>query len=315
VGDLVLDTAAEKKRDVDVTVTVREDGVVRAFKAYEVKKEGKPLDVATVEQLCVKLKDMPDITHRAIVSTSDFTEAAVKKASAYQVDLFKLTPWTKPIESQFPDFPNVGIPDTFFSSSESSLLYWVDYHIHLSVSSGPASFSWLPDTPVYTSNKKPHKRLKNHGDFSNDVLHRSTTILFSTEPASTIGRTFPLYSRQNTDYQEGPPWPHTHTIQVAQDNIFLKFDGHLSKIDCVTISGYLQWRKRKITPQFYAIENVNTGEVFAGSIIADRGSEDGGMLAIIFPPTTRELGIHQFQLTERHKNMIRGLKLRSENGT
>ena len=33
IGDLVLDTAAQKKRDVDVTVTVKEeDGSLRAFK-------------------------------------------------------------------------------------------------------------------------------------------------------------------------------------------------------------------------------------------------------------------------------------------
>ncbi len=52
-----------------VTVTLREeDGTLSAFKAYEVKREGEPLDVATVEQLCVKLQDMPAVSHRAIVS-------------------------------------------------------------------------------------------------------------------------------------------------------------------------------------------------------------------------------------------------------
>ena len=50
IGDLVLDIAANKTRDVDVTVTLHEDdGTVRAFKAYEVKREGEPLDVAKVE--------------------------------------------------------------------------------------------------------------------------------------------------------------------------------------------------------------------------------------------------------------------------
>src|SRR5689334_18280584 len=71
VGDLVLDVAADKRRDVDVTVTLVEaDGTISAFKAYEVKREGEPLDVATVEQLCIKLRDMPAISHRAIVSAS-----------------------------------------------------------------------------------------------------------------------------------------------------------------------------------------------------------------------------------------------------
>lgn len=44
VGDLVLDKAAGKHRDVDVTVTLKEeDGSTRAFKAYEVKREGSLL--------------------------------------------------------------------------------------------------------------------------------------------------------------------------------------------------------------------------------------------------------------------------------
>ena len=69
VGDLVLDTAAGKARDVDITVTLQELDGIRAFKAYEVKREAEPLDVVTVEQLCIKLLDMPAVSHRAIVST------------------------------------------------------------------------------------------------------------------------------------------------------------------------------------------------------------------------------------------------------
>jgi hypothetical protein len=74
ISDMVLDPAAGKERDVDVTVTITESGsVTHAFKAYEVKHESAPLDVADVEQLCMKLLDMPSVTHRAIVSASGFT--------------------------------------------------------------------------------------------------------------------------------------------------------------------------------------------------------------------------------------------------
>jgi hypothetical protein len=63
VGNLVLDEAAGKERDVDATVTLAEaDGSVRAFKAYEVKRERGCLDVTEVEQLVRKLADMPSIT-------------------------------------------------------------------------------------------------------------------------------------------------------------------------------------------------------------------------------------------------------------
>src|ERR1700674_2014440 len=98
IGDMVRDEAANKERDVDVTVTVAEaDGARRAFKAYEVKREGSALDVADVEALCLKLGDMPSISHRAIVSSSGFTTGAQAKASYHGVDLFSLRPWTRPL--------------------------------------------------------------------------------------------------------------------------------------------------------------------------------------------------------------------------
>lgn len=50
IGDMVYDAAAAKERDVDVTVSISEGGAPSyAFKAYEVKRENPPLDVADVD--------------------------------------------------------------------------------------------------------------------------------------------------------------------------------------------------------------------------------------------------------------------------
>ena len=313
IGDLVLDTAAQKKRDVDVTVTVKEeDGSLRAFKAYEVKKEAKPLDVATVEQLCIKLRDMPAVTHRAIVSSSSFTEGAINKARAHQVELFELKPWTKPVKSQFPDFPDIGLPDTFFNSFYSALLYWIDVRIHVLAPTGPDSFSWDDKTPVFTQKGQKHKKFTDMGTFKNEILKRSTGVLFPIDPAWTVRRTFPLVSRPDWDFEASPPWPHTHTLQVSDDKAYLRLDEKLHQISAVTVSGCLQWQRKKMIPQFHVIESVPEGSIFTGSIIASRDDGEGNMLAIIFPPRSRELGIHQFQLGERHKNIIKKLKLRTE---
>jgi hypothetical protein len=94
LGDMVHDDAAGKARDVDVTITLDElDGTRRAFKAIEVKKEAKALDVATVEQLCMKFNDMPDITHRAVVSAAGFTDGALRKAERHGVELYSFVSW------------------------------------------------------------------------------------------------------------------------------------------------------------------------------------------------------------------------------
>jgi hypothetical protein len=94
MGNFVWDEATESKRDVDVTVTVRHnDGTLSAFKGVEVKAHGRKLGSETVEQLAQKLKDMPSITHRAIVSASGFTRPAMRKARKHQVELFELKEW------------------------------------------------------------------------------------------------------------------------------------------------------------------------------------------------------------------------------
>jgi len=71
LGDMVTDSSINEERDVDVTITIEnENGTVTAFKAAEVKAEGRPLDVTAVEQLNAKFSDMPKITHKAIFSRS-----------------------------------------------------------------------------------------------------------------------------------------------------------------------------------------------------------------------------------------------------
>jgi len=98
LGHFVYDEAAEEKRDVDITVTYSDEkGLLSAFRGIEVKRIGRPLDVAQVEQLAAKFLDMPSINHKAIVSASGFSKAAVKKAAAHNVELFTFADWANPM--------------------------------------------------------------------------------------------------------------------------------------------------------------------------------------------------------------------------
>ena len=77
LGDFVYDEAAQKERDVDVTITLQgKNGSVTSFKAVEVKDEKKPIGVQAIEQLCMKLDDMPKVSEKIIFSTSDYSEGA-----------------------------------------------------------------------------------------------------------------------------------------------------------------------------------------------------------------------------------------------
>jgi hypothetical protein len=312
VGDLVLDTAARKRRDVDVTVTIKdEDGSVSAFKAYEVKREGQPLDVVTVEQLCGKLRDMPEVTHPAIVSSSNYTEGAINKAVAHKVALYVMKPWTTPIALQFPDFPNTGRPEDFCGSFQSTLLYWIDTHFDLRIPSVDQAKFYIDDaSQIFTGNGKVHHKFPTLNRLKDDLMMRSTTILFLLEPAQTILRTFPR-SRilGGGEFDVGPAWPHTHTLEIVNDKVFVMLEDKLHAIHSVTINGNLQWRTKKRIPQFYIMESAIDGKAFAGATLADFGSDDGKMFAFIFTPESRDLGVHIFQLSEKHRNIIRGLKI------
>jgi hypothetical protein len=316
VGDLVLDTAARKRRDVDVTVTVKEgDGTVRAFKAYEVKREAKSLDVVAVEQLCAKLNDMPDVTHRAVVSSSGFTEGAIAKAASHNVELYELKVWTEPIKERFKDFPNVGRPDEFLPAVGSNLLCWVNWNINYYIPDAKSPVNFENSAPLFSNKGKKHSAFKSVGDFNWKMLQRSTDILWRIEPAVTLSRIFPLTPQENDkDVSVGPAWPHTHTLQVKENGVFVKINEKIANIDSVTINGSLQWQRRDRIPEFYLLESVPPGRIFAGAAIAEIGNGDGRMFAMIFPESSRELGVHQFQLNEKQRNMIRGLKIRAEGG-
>ena len=166
VGDLVLDTASEKRRDVDITVTVNEgDGRASAFKAYEVKREGEPLDVAVVEGLCLKLRDMPSVTERAIVSASGFTDGAVAKARAHAVHLFEFKPWTQPLAEQFTAFTRVGPASEFLRDVTSALLYWFNWRVHFVAPDGPESCGRDQSAPIFSSDGRVHTRFPNLGKY------------------------------------------------------------------------------------------------------------------------------------------------------
>lgn len=308
VGDMVLDTAAGKERDVDVTVTVAEPGGARhAFKAYEVKHETAPLDVAVVEGLCLKLMDMPAVTHRAIASSSGFSDGARAKAAGHSVSLLQLKPWTKRVEEQFPVLGMRGTIDECFPGS-TALLCWTHDRLDLVVSTAPVAFSIAAQDPLFSAHGTTHLKYPTYADLRQTLLLRSTQLLYRLEPAATVLRTFPIPPVPPQDGpMAGPAWPHTHTLDVNSDQIFLQIQDGLHALEAVSISGFLQWQRGQ-RPQHYVLEHVSDGSAFAGAVIALEPGE-GRMTALLFSPKTRDIGIRFVRLAEKHKNAIRKLKL------
>lgn len=262
LGDMVPDATAGKKRDVDVTVTLNEgSGITRAFKAYEVKREGKALDITVVEQLSMKLLDMPSVTHRAIVSASGFTEPAKAKAVYHGIELYEMQAWAGNLEDYFPNWGMTGPVEEVLQFGGSSLLYWHSWAIRVVAPGGPPNFSVKDTDVLYTSSGDVHPEFRSFGGLKKALVLRSTGILFTLEPAQTILRAFPM-RRLGNGVLATPSWPHTHTLDVAADEAHLRLEGRLVRIETATIYGRLQWEKSDQEPQYYILRRVPDGEIF-----------------------------------------------------
>ena len=304
LGDLVLDDVLDKKRDVDVTVTVRdESGESWAFKAFEVKDEKSPLDVTVVEQLCGKLNDMSSVTHRAIVSSSGFSDSAKRKAEYHGIDLYTLEKSTTPVEFDFPRFGLEGIPEKALPIN-LSLLVWLNPHMKVIAPSAKGDFNIEDTDPILDSRGAVHSRYKTFGQYKDEILHRSTGVLFPLDPAQAMYRTLPEFHTSGRSFTA--EWSHSHTLDVSADDVHVK-SGDLLKIETITISGFMRWQRAREQPDFKVMHRVRDGKPFAGAFIA-LGDREGHMFAFVISDD-RTMDVHIVQLEDRHLNMIRQLSL------
>ncbi|WP_201407781.1 restriction endonuclease [Mycobacterium intracellulare] len=306
LGDMVFDQASGEPRDVDVTVTLDTPDGAYAFMGYEVKHWKKPLSENHVEQLATKLNDMPDVTHRAIVSTSGYYKPAIKKAQYHGVDLFVIKEWTTPLEEHFPNLaPMTGAPEEVFRTAQF-LLVWQNPYLWLTVDDAP-EFNIGPGAPLFDADGKKHKVFANYGIFADAMVVRSTDILWNIGPVKERAKALMQahYSRQPTP--DEPQWPYGHTVGIAGDEVYLRLpDRKLHRVWAVTILGELRW---EFHPWLYcAMERVPSGEMFSGAVVATNPIP-GRMLAMIIPTEGRSLQFAPVQLSPEAINNIRGLTI------
>jgi Restriction endonuclease len=313
LGDMLFDEAACKDRDVDVTVTIDSDNgdIETALFAFEVKKERKPLDVAVVEQIALKLADMPTVRTKGIVSASGFTKTARNKARAHGIELLELKPWTSELREKFPAYQSPGTPKDVFRGTMLEL-FWVDAKLELVAPTAAGAFVLNDSDPLFDKKGRLHKRFQKFSEYKDAVLLKSTQALFAIEPAQTILRTFPIpYSISDGSKPGGPPWPHTHTLDVTADDVFPEVNGTKTQLMQITISGYLQWQRHSEAGDYYVIENCESGDAFAAALVFVEVGE-GRMTCLVFSPQNRDVSVEFVRLNENHLNAIRQLQLKRQ---
>lgn len=307
VGDMVLDSAADKKRDVDVTVMINDpSGMVSAFKAYEVKQENKPLDVAMIEQLALKLKDMERITHRCIVSASDFTKAAQQKAAKHGVDLYTIKPYEKGALGQFPALEKKGFIPGQIPSKKLLLCWNENVEITLKVPAATVPFAINGADKIFNADGSIHKKYSNFDKFIEELLLRSTEIMLNNE--SVISKLHPLSAVANPESYQQSSWDQVHTLDVSKDGIFILSSDACFQVIEITLKGLMGFKQDPAEARFYLMKRVSDGDVFAGAIVST-GVRPGSMQAMVVTPDSTTVGIHLIALEERHLNAIRRLRL------
>lgn len=308
IGDFVEDVAAEKIRDLDVTVTVNASDGVHAFKGYEVKHEGETLDVSDIDGLVNKFKDMPSVTHRAIVSTSGFSDPAIKKAKFHDTELYIVKPWTRPLADQFPDLaPMSGPPDQHIGGGNYSLV-WPVSDFWLGFNEQVPRFDIPSDGRLFDAKGRKHPVYSTFGEFSYVMVLRSTNILWPLEPI--LDRLEPLMAAHRSGVEplpDEPQWPYAHTLDVTTDDVYIKdSDNNLRLVTTFTIHGELRWELQPIL--LCVMEKVPSGEAFAGALVAV-SDVPGRMWALIFPAKGREVSSRWVQLERKHLNKIEKLSI------
>jgi hypothetical protein len=303
VGDVVEDAVTGSGRDVDVTVTVDAADEVFAFKGYEVKNWTTALSVDDIEAQVTKFNDLPPITHRAIVSASGYSEDAITKALHYGFDLYEFKRWERPLEEQFPHLGMKGTPTETIRSAQF-LLTWPASAFWLGTDSPP--FNLEPGDTLFAADGKKHSQYPTFGAYQDAMILRSTETLWNLPPFQAIVDPLQRAFSSDEPIPDEPQWPHTHTIDVRSDEVYVSAQGDLDRIDTCTINGELKWVHRKML--YYVMEKVPTGEVFAGSVIAP-GDKPGQMWAIVFSGKDARYSTRAIQLKPEQLNSIRKLEI------
>ncbi|TWS17773.1 MULTISPECIES: restriction endonuclease [Tsukamurella] len=312
LGGMVQDVASETTRDVDVTVTASDpDGGVHAFKGYEVKHWKNKLDVADVEALVAKFNDMPSVTHRAIVTTSGYTEPAIRKAAHHGVDLYVIADWVKPLEEQFPELAPMGGKPEEAIRGMHFFLNWKDWSVWLGMEGNVPNFTIDANAPIFDETGRPLDFAPTYSALVKKALMRSVDLLVNLDPiVAPMNAAIETHSPPSTIPDLGER-PHSHTLDAGTLGAHIVVDGKPYKIDTITLSGSLVWDRQEM--KYCVMERVPDGDAFAGAVISI-GQREGQMTALLFSPKDRNIEHRPIQLLPDQLNSIRNLEIAAAGG-
>jgi len=292
LGDMVHDNIADKDRDIDITVTYKgANGLISAFNGIEVKKHSRPLDVTHIEQLAAKLNDMPDISHRSVVSASGYTGSARKKAKAHGVDLFKLIPWNNTMEG----FEHIRFPPDFFIKEKA--LTWAGRPL---ITFNPSEY--IPDKIRNQITKNSHV-----GNVMADENNSCKTVQqLSNNITSNIFRT--LKDREDLNSLTPGAEKQVKYLLKGIDGIYVDLKDCRLYLKQALLQGKVKLNERSISPEFKILVKEGELKPYVGCAIAELSQ--GNLVGFTVSQVDRSLKLINIPLSDRNRKKIKLLKLK-----
>lgn len=286
LGSRVNDVACKKRRDVDIVVSSAGSGCAEViFCGIEVKAHSRPLDSTHVEQLALKLMDMPELMHRAVVSASGFTNGALNKAQAHDLTPYSLEAWP----STDVTFADIRVAGGFkFSLVEPKCKL---------TRSGSMLFM-------------PTERLPDA------VLSQFAPTLAITSPQHLVGMTLSEFGRQLINRPvkellgELPVGETAVELEITLgDRPHVTVAGRDVELEKLLIRATIETQIERPVPIQRVLRNVLTNEIYGGCAVAEQSP--GHLLGVIFGRKDRNARLIVISEADRNLKVIRNRLLPS----
>ncbi|MBA7680122.1 hypothetical protein ES703_88430 [subsurface metagenome] len=292
LGNMVHDNIADKDRDIDITVTYKDaNGLISAFNGIEVKRHSRPLDVTHVEQLTAKLNDMPDLSHRGIVSASGYTKPARKKAEARGVDLFSLIQWNNTMEG----FEHISFPPDFFMKEMT--LIWADRPL---LTYNPSEN--IPDEIKNQITKNPSVGGVTGGEDNSHITIQQLSDKLNLSALTVL--------KDREDLKSLAPGAEKQVKCLLEriDGIYVDLKDSKLYLKQALLQGKVKWNERSISPEFKILIKEGELKPYVGCAIAELSQ--GNLVGFTVSQVDRSLKLINIPLSVRNREKIKLIKLK-----
>ncbi|QQX76452.1 MULTISPECIES: restriction endonuclease [Aequorivita] len=293
LGKMVLDIAAQRKRDIDISVKyINEDGEEVSFVGLQVKDHTRKLGSPEVEQLCIHFKDSPSIKKGGIISASGFTKPAISKAAYHGIDLYHLRVWEK---NQGIDLEHIKFGDDFFTSEIVPTIINKPFFtlIFERELTSKESQTISNESPLFIENSSNIDDPINIKTLCHNLLNSIMKDDSIQAKFDEVG-----FEKEISINQR---------IHIS-NNIFIKLGEEFVKINGANVEFKLIQKLKKMETNFKILININNPEERIGALVSEMSN--GLLIGMVTSTDDKSVKLITIPISDRNKEKIHEMKIK-----